>query len=266
MKPRLSIIILNYQAGGILLNCIRGIQAAGLKTSYEIIVVDNDSGDGSVAAVRQDFPDVRLIASPVNAGCAAGNNLGLLAARGEYCLILNPDIVMYQGAIEQLIQFLDDHPEAAVASPQLLNPDRSTQMSCYRFPDPLIPILRRTPLGRLGGAQQRLRRYLLADWDHASTRVVDWVLGACMLIRTVAIEQVGLMDERYFLYFEDVDWCRRFRQQGWGVYYVPSAQLVHYHQRLSAVNPGLRGVLSASTRIHITSGIQYFSKFGFSAA
>lgn len=259
----LSIVILNYRSRGLLRQCLKGLAAARLAVLHEIIVVDNASGDGTLAMLREDFPGVRTLASPVNGGFAMGNNLGLLAARGHYALILNPDLVVLPGSIERLVAFLDDHPEAAVVAPQLLNPDGTVQASCYRFPDPWIPILRRTPLGRLRFAQRHLRHYLMTDWSHAETQTVDWALGGCLLIRFSAIERVGLFDERYFLYYEDVDWCRRFWEAGLAVYYLPSARLVHYHQRLSAEYPGLRGVLSALTRIHILSGLLYFLKFGF---
>ncbi len=259
----LSILILNYQSKGLLKQCLRGIASAAISLSHEIIVIDNDSHDGSAAMVAQEFPSVQLIASPVNGGYAAGNNLGLLAAQGSSVLLLNPDIAVYPGAIEKMVAFLDSHPDAAVVGPKLVNPDGSVQMSCYRFPDPLIPILRRTPLGRFGFARDRLRRYLMLDWDHRETRLVDWVLGACFLVRLSAIEHIGLLDERFFLYFEDVDWCRRFWEAGYTIYYYPEAQLTHYHQRLSAENPGLKGIFSATTRIHIFSGFQYFRKYGF---
>lgn len=258
----LSIVILNYRSRGLLRQCLKGLATARLAVSHEIIVVDNASGDGTVSMLREDFPNVRAIASPVNSGFATGNNLGLLAARGQYALILNPDLVVLPGSIERLVAFLDAHPDTAVVAPRLLNPDGTVQASCYRFPDAWIPLLRRTPLGRLGFAQPHLRRYLMTDWSHTETQTVDWALGACLLVRFSAIERVGLFDERYFLYFEDVDWCRRFWEAGFAVYYLPEATLVHYHQRLSAEYPGLRGVLSALTRVHILSGLLYFLKFG----
>lgn len=260
---KLSIVILNYESAGLVRECIMGINAANIAPSHEIIVVDNNSGDGVGGMLARSFPDVRFIGSSVNGGCAAGNNLGLLAARGEYVLILNPDIAVFPKAIETLVTFLDEHPDTALVAPKLVNPDGTTQLSCFRFPDPLIPILRRTPLGNLSAAQRRLRDYVLAGWDHTDTRTVDWVLGACMLVRMSAVERVGLMDERFFLYFEDVDWCRRFWAAGYKVYYHPASRMVHYHRRLSAVNPGLSGVLSASTRVHIVSGLRYFAKYGF---
>lgn len=258
----LSIVILVYRSGGLLRHCLKGLRAAPPSHEYEVIVVDNNSQDGTVAMLRSDFPEVRAIASPVNGGFAAGNNLGLLAARGRAILILNPDLVVFPGALDQLLTCLAAHPEAAAVAPQLANPDGTTQLSCARFPDGWIPILRRTPLGKLRFAQSHLKQYLLTDWDHATTRPVDWALGACLLVRAEAIERVGLLDERYFLYFEDVDWCRRFWEAGEAVYYHPAVRLTHYHQRLSAEYPGLKGVFSAATRMHILSGLLYFLKFG----
>lgn len=259
----LSIVILNYQNRELLKQCLHGISASELQLTHEIIVVDNNSGDGTPSMIQDWFPDVRMISSPVNGGCAFGNNLGLLAARGQYVLVLNPDIAVFPGTIEALVQFMNVHPTAAMVVPKLENPDGSIQMSCFRFPDWLIPVLRRTPLGRLAAAKRHLRSYLMLDWPHDHTRTVDWVLGACMLVRNSAIEAIGLMDERFFMYFEDVDWCRRFWQAGYSVYYYPEVSMIHYHQRLSAENPGLRGVFSATTRVHIASGISYFMKYGF---
>lgn len=259
----LSIVILNYQSNGLLKQCLRGLAAARIRLEHELIVVDNHSIPSPAAFIRKEFPQVRLIESPFNGGYAAGNNLGLMAARGRYVLILNPDIAVFPGVIEQLHAFLESHPSAAVVAPKLVNPDRTTQMSCYRFPDPLIPILRRSPLGRFRFAKRRLRSYLMMDWAHNATQAVDWVLGACIMVRMSAIERVGLFDERFFLYFEDVDWCRRFWDAGYQVYYVSAAELVHFHQRISAVNPGLRGILSATTRVHIFSGFLYFLKYGW---
>lgn len=258
-----SIILLNYQSKGLLSQCLNGLRQTDLPFSHELIVVDNHSRDSSVDLLRRQFPEVRLIASPVNGGYAAGNNLGLLAARGRYLLILNPDIVILPGMIERLVACLTAHPRAAVVGPKLVNPDRTVQPSCYRFPDPLIPLLRRTPLGKLPFARGRLNRYLMADVDLESAQPVDWLLGACLLVRMSAIERVGLLDERFFLYFEDVDWCRRFWEHGFEVYYEPAATFVHYYHRLSAETPGLRGVFSATTRMHILSGFLYFLKYGF---
>ncbi|MBI2984526.1 MAG: glycosyltransferase family 2 protein [Candidatus Kerfeldbacteria bacterium] len=257
----LSILVLNYKTKGLLKQCLRGILDSQLLLAYEVIVVDNDSRDGSVGMVRQQFPAVQVIASPKNVGFAAGMNIGLARATGRVVLLLNPDVAIFHQAVATLIDYLDTHPQVGLAAPKLINPDGTTQLSCYRFPNIWTPLLRRTPLGRFPAGRRTLRRYLMSDWDHQDNRAVGWVLGACMLIRRTSLERIGPFDERFFLYFEDVDLCRRMWQAGWEVHYAASAEMVHYHQRLSAEYPGLQGLFSYPTRIHIQSGLKYFSKY-----
>lgn len=257
----LSIIILNYKTRGLLKQCLKGIQLFDLKLDYEIIVVDNHSSDDTIEMMRNEFPHIKLIASLVNNGHAAGMNLGIKEAKGKYLLLLNTDIAILDNTIRKMYDFMEAHPKAGLSGPKLLNPDGSTQLSCCQFPKFLIPIYRRTPLGKLPFTKKVLRRYLMLDWDHEETRTVDWILGACMIARKDAVEKVGPMDERFFLYFEDVDWCRRFWQAGYEVYYIAEVELVHYHRRESAENPGLKGVFSYPTRIHIASWLKYFAKY-----
>ncbi|MFH1171103.1 MAG: glycosyltransferase family 2 protein [bacterium] len=258
----ISIIILNYKSRGLLKQCLRGILLQKIPLAYEIIVVDNCSGDGTGEMMKEEFPHIRFLQSDHNGGFAQGNNLGILQSRGKYLLILNPDIAVLSNAIETMHRFMEEHPTVGLCAPKLLNPDGSVQTSCRTFPTVLTIFLRRSPIGRLPWARRRLRHFLMLEWDHASNQPVDWVLGACLMVRRTAMESVGLMDERFFLYFEDVDWCRRFWQAGFPVYYLGhDAELVHYHQRMSATNPGLSGVFSYTTRVHIVSGIKYFAKY-----
>lgn len=256
-----SIIILNYKTPGLLKQCLRGLDTAQLKFSHEIIVVDNASNDGSAEMVQSDFPNVTLIVAATNRGFAAGNNLGIRASHGEHILIMTPDLAVFSGVLEQLLEYLKTHPTVGVVAPQLRNPDGSIQISTYHFPSPWVPLLRRTPLGKIPWGRRILRSYLMATWDRQETRPVEWVLGACMMTRRSTLEKVGLLDERFFLYFEDIDWCRRFWEQGFSVVYYHAASLTHYHQRLSAESPGLTGIFSSLTRIHIISGLQYFAKY-----
>lgn len=260
-KIKLSIIILNYKTKGLLRQCIKGIELLKLKLPYEIIVVDNHSQDSSVKMMKEKFPHILCLESEENRGCAAGNNLGIKKARGEYIMILNPDIAIFEGVIEKLINFMDGNPAIGLAAPKLINPDGSRQISCYRFPRFMTPIYRRTPLGSLPWVKKHLRHYLMLDESFGPVKDVDWVLGACMLARKEAVDKVGLMDERFILYFEDVDWCRQFWQAGYRVCYLSEIEIVHYHQRLSAESPGLKGIFSQATRIHIASAVKYFAKY-----
>ncbi|MBU1148901.1 glycosyltransferase family 2 protein [Patescibacteria group bacterium] len=257
----LSIIILNYKAKGLLKQCLKGIELVKPALDFEVIVVDNASGDGSIDMVKEQFPWVKLIENPYNTGYAAGNNVAIRQAQGKYVMILNPDITILNQSIMELYHFMEKNPKAGLIGPKLINPDGSTQMSCRRFPTIKTIIYRRTPLGKLPGAQKLLKRFLMIDWEHRDAKQVDWLLGACLFTKREAINKVGLLDERFFLYFEDVDWCRRFWQAGYKVYYLPQAEMVHYHRRLSAINPGFKGVFGYATRLHIVSGIKYFTKY-----
>ncbi|MEK7631324.1 MAG: glycosyltransferase family 2 protein [Patescibacteria group bacterium] len=259
--PDISIIILNYKTRGLLRQCLRGIATSNDAVSKQVIVVDNASGDGSIEMVEKDFPDVTLVASPVNNGFSSGMNLGLKRAHGRYVALLNTDIAIMDKPFDRLVQFLDQHPSVGLAGPKLINPDGSVQYSCCRFPEKLTPLYRRTPLGKIPFIRKKLQRFVMADFTHNENRTVDWLLGAFVVARAAAVEKVGLLDERFFLYFEDVDWSRRFWAAGWQVMYVADVDVVHYHKRQSAENPGLTGLFSFPTNIHIQSWFRYLAKY-----
>ncbi len=259
--PDLSIIILNYKTRGLLRQCLRGIGTSADTVTTEVIVVDNASSDGSVDMVERDFPDVTLVASPVNGGFSAGMNLGLKRARGRYVVLLNTDIAIMDKPFDRLVQFMDQHPDVGLAGPKLINPDGSVQFSCYRFPETLTPLYRRTPLGKIPFIRKKLQRFVMADFDHSTNRVVDWLLGAFLIARAEAVAKVGLLDERFFLYFEDIDWSRRFWAAGWQVMYVADVDVVHYHKRQSAENPGFSGIFAFPTNVHIQSWFRYLAKY-----
>lgn len=258
---KLSIVILNYKTKGLLKQCLRGVLDAGLSVEHEIIVVDNASGDGSVEMMRETFPQIPVIASPRNVGFAAGMNLGFAHATGEYIMTLNTDVAIFRQAVEDMVNYLDAHPRVGIAGPRLINPNGTVQWSCCQFPSRWIPLLRRSPLGAFPAAKAQLRRYLMSDWDHRSDRPVDWVLGGCMMIRRRALDESGVFDENFFLYIEDVDLCRRMWAAGWEVHYIGTAEMVHYHRRESAEHPGIRGLFSYPTRLHIRSWVYYEKKY-----
>lgn len=253
---KLSIIILNYKTAGLVKYCLKGLYNLKFIFTYEVIVVDNNSGDNIEAILKNDFREVKFIPAAKNQGFAAGNNLGITQARGELIMLLNPDIAVLAGSVEKMMTFLDSHQAVGMVVPKLLNPDRSLQYSTWRFPTLLMPIYRRTFLGRTNKARQVLDWYLMKDKDHDIDQPIAWALGACMLVKRRAIEEVGLLDERYFLYVEDTDWCRRFWQAGWQVYYLAESKMVHYHMRESAEK-----FFSRLNFIHLTSWLKYFWKF-----
>jgi GT2 family glycosyltransferase len=187
----------------------------------EILVVDNASGDRSAEMVAEQFPQVRLHRSPKNLGFPGGNNVGYRLSRGRYFLLLNSDTVVAPGAFAELVRFADANPQAGIVGPRVLNPDGSLQMSCRRFPTLGAGLFRNTPLGRLFPKNRFTRDYLMTDWDHHVERPVDWVSGCCLLARRQMVEEIGLLDEGYFMYCEDVDWAYRAGQAGWQVLRPP---------------------------------------------
>lgn len=259
--PKLSIVILNYKNAGLVRQCVQGILNSVSQIFCELIVVDNASGDDCLASLRQKYPQVKTVAMDENYGFAKGNNAGLRSANGEYVMILNPDVAILPGTLEKLVDFMDNHPKVAVAGPKLVNPDGTIQFSAFTFPTFWLPIFRRTPLGYWPWARRQLNQYLMKNWDHQTNRAVDWLLGACLIVRRSALGQVGLLDERYFMYVEDTDWCRRFWENNWQVYYVAQVSMVHYHQRASA-DASFLGLFNRTTWIHLGSWIKYFIKWG----
>lgn len=257
---KLSFIILNYNTRHHLRVCIQNIQTLSLAFPYEIIVVDNASRDGSVEMMQQLFPDIPLILNEKNVGHPAGNNVGIRAATGEYLAIVNPDIIFRDAEdVNRIIATMDAQKEVAFLGPKLHNPDGTVQSSCYRKYSKWTPAYRRTFIGKLPFAQRDIANHLMLDFNHNETREVNWLLGACLFVRATAIAQIGLMNERLFLYFGDYEWCDRAWQNGWKViYYHDVHHIYHYHRRESApATFSLFQVFSYVTRIHIKDWIVY---------
>ena len=230
----LSVIIVNYNAGPLLEVCLASIQRFGGDLALEVLVVDNASADGSLEALRR-FPQVRLIPNRDNRGFAAAVNQGLAAAAGRYFLLLNPDTEVVSRVFRALVAFAEAHPDAGVVGPRLRNPDGSLQTSAYRFPTlfqaagTVLRLQRLVPVSflraRLGWW---LGRYFGQLDPHVTARPVDYVTGACMLIRREVVERIGGFDPRFFLYFEEKDFCLRAGQAGWRVWFDPAAEVVHH--------------------------------------
>lgn len=258
---KLSIVILNYKSQGHLRQGLRFLRNYSFPFETEVIVVDNGSKDASADVAAKEYPGAIFIGLPKNLGYSTGNNVGLRQATGDYVMILNPDTSVYPGAIEQLVSYLEQHPQVGLVAPKLVNPDGSTQLSGALFQSFFIPLWRRSWLGNLPGPKQQLKTFFIKDWDRTTSRPVGWALGACFVIRRQAMNDIGLFDERFFLYFEDVDYCRRMWGKNWEVHYVAEAEMIHYLSRTSAVNPGVSGILSYATRIHIRSWLKYTAKY-----
>jgi len=225
---KLSIIIVNYNVKKLLKGCIKSIYETIKNIEYEVIVIDNNSSDGSVEMLKNEFPQVKIIENTENKGFAAANNQGINVSRGKYILLLNPDTIVLPNAINTMLEFMDNRAEAGAVGCKILNPDGTLQSSCRNFPSILIILYDSIGLHRVFSKSKIVSRYYLRYWDHDEIRVVDSVKGACLMIRQEVIKKVGLLDERFFLFGEEVDWCRRIKENGWKVFFTPNAQIIHY--------------------------------------
>jgi N-acetylglucosaminyl-diphospho-decaprenol L-rhamnosyltransferase len=249
----LSIIIVSWNVHDLLRQCLRSIPANLQTRKLEIIVVDNVSTDGSADMVRAEFPDVHLIINAENRGFPAANNQGLAVAEGRYALILNPDTKVVGDALATMVAYADAHPDVGVVGPQLLNEDGSVQSSRRRFPTLATAFFESTWL-QAYAPHRLLKRYYVQDQPDDATLDVDWMKGAALMARREAIEQIGPMDEGYFMYSEELDWCKRFKDAGWRVVYLPTARVVHYGGKSS-------DQVVTSRHIHFqTSKVRYFHK------
>jgi GT2 family glycosyltransferase len=224
----LSLVLVTYRHRDALAACLDSLPAACAGLRYEVIVVDNASGDGLVDDLARNRPDVRTIASPVNEGFARGVNRGLAIAQGRCVGLLNPDTVASPGAFTTLVGFADAHPDVGLVGPKVTDPDGGLQYSCRRFPSHWTGLFNRySLLTRLFPNNRWSREYLMQDFDHASTLDVDWLSGACLVARRDAVERVGPLDPAFFLFNEDVDWAKRMHEAGYRVVYLPEAHVMH---------------------------------------
>jgi N-acetylglucosaminyl-diphospho-decaprenol L-rhamnosyltransferase len=256
--PSLAIVIVSYNTCELLRDCLRSIGPGGATCALDIWVVDNASRDGSAAMVRAEFPYVHVIDSPRNGGYAYANNLALRQVLGiggwaldrslpipspqspspEYVLLLNPDTVVPPGALDALVGFLEAHPAVGACGPKLLLGDGSLDVACRRsFPTPEIAFYRMIGLSSLFPRSPRFGRYNMSHVDPDVQIEVDSVVGACMLVRGALVREVGLLDEAYFMYGEDLDWAFRIKQYGWKIMYVPSVTIHHYKRASSRQRP-----------------------------
>lgn len=254
----LSILIVNWNVRDLLRECLRSIERGRGGLAVEVIVVDSASSDDSVAMVAAEFPWVTLLPQADNVGFPRGNNIALARARGDALLLLNPDTVIRGDALPVLVAYLAAHPDVGAVGPQLLNPDGSVQSSRRRFPTLATGFLESTWLEGL--APGVLRRYYALDLPDDATADVDWLTGACILVPRAVYERVGGLDEGYYMYSEELDWCRRIRAAGWRVVYLPTAQVVHHVGKSSE---------QAVTARHINfqrAKLRYFRKYHGRAA
>jgi GT2 family glycosyltransferase len=222
-----SILVVNWNGRDLLSRCLQCVEATIKNVNYETIVVDNASTDGSQEMVEKQFPKVKLIQNTGNVGFATANNQAMEVAQGRYVLLLNSDAFVKDGTIDTMVAFMDKHPEAGMSACKLLYEDGTVQPSCFLFPTLETEFYIAVGLEKLFPNSPTFGKYMMRGWDHNDMREVDVILGAFMLVRREAIEQVGMMDPSYFMYSEEVDWCYRFKASGWKIYATPETEAVH---------------------------------------
>lgn len=228
MSVDVSIIILNYNTCRLTMDCLRSVYDSETNYIYEIILIDNNSRDDSVERISAEFPDVLLIANSDNVGFARANNQGIEVASGRYVLLLNSDTVVRKDTLETMVSFMDSRPDLGASGCKVILPDGSLDKACKRgFPTPSASFYYAFGFSKLFPARPRFNGYQLGYLDPDQDYPVDCLVGAFMLLRRETIEQVGGLDEAFFMYGEDLDWCFRIKEAGWGIYYYPRTSIVH---------------------------------------
>lgn len=223
----LSIIIVSWNVKALLRECLMSIRKNISAIDFEVIVVDSASSDGSPQMVAEEFPWVTLISSEQNLGYPRGNNIGILVSSGRHVLILNPDTIILNDALSIMLNYLEDHIDVGALGPQLLNADGTVQSSRRRFPSLITGIFESTWFEPFA-PRRVLKGYYALDLPDDQENDVDWVTGACLMVPRRVIDHVGPFDEGYFMYSEELDWCRRIKDAGWRVVYLPQAKIIHY--------------------------------------
>ncbi|HEY6191516.1 MAG TPA: glycosyltransferase family 2 protein, partial [Bacteroidota bacterium] len=223
----------------------------------ELIVVDNNSKDGTAEMIRSDFPDAVLIENEVNRGVAPSRNQALRRAKGRYALILDADMLLVENSLRQMVDFMDRTADAGICACALISPEGFIQPSARRYPSPFVFVLRRLVSFDAARRSAALRRHEMADWDRTSVLDVDYVIGACQMIRREALDQVGLLDEKIFYGPEDIDYCLRMYRNGWKVYFYPHTRIIHIEQRITK-----KKLFSRMSFLHLRGIIYLFIKYG----
>ena len=227
--PDVSLCIVSLNARDYLRECLLSVESSAKEVAYEVIVVDNCSHDGSVDMLQEEFPQVKIIQNRANEGFSKPMNKALKIGAGRYYLLLNPDTILQDGALDKLVAFLDANPEAGIVGPKVLNPDGSLQKPCRRSEArPWDVFMYFSGMAKRFPNNPRFSGYYLGYLDEDQTHEVDGVSGSCMLVRREVIQQIGYLDERFFAYQEDADFCLRARKAGWKVFYYPEAKVVHF--------------------------------------
>jgi len=261
---KLSVVITHHRTPELMGLCIKSIQDTIKDLNYEIIVVDGEAQEKNQEFIKSNYPNIRLISFKKNVGYSKMVNAGIKEAIGEYVLILNADIIVLENAILEMIKLLEQDAKIGIVGPQLLDFTNNIQISCFSNPTLKAVIARRTLWGKTRWSKNTLNKFIISDWDKKTKREVDWLQGSAMMFRKKTIEQIGPWDEKFFMYFEDADWCRRFWQNGFKVVYLPNAKMVHYYHRSSKKYGAMLDIIfNKYARTHLKSALLYFKKYGF---
>lgn len=226
--PDVSVVIVNWNTKKHLVNCLGSLVDCPNRYSQEIVVVDNASSDGSPEAVEARFPQVKLIKNKENFGFARANNIGIRASTGRYVCLINSDVIVQDGCIEKLMKFMDANPSAGLAGPRILNPDGSLQVSCRHFPSLWNNLCQVLGFNKLFPKSVFFSEPFMKHWSHNEILKVDALSGCFWMVCRKALDEVGLLDEAFFFYGEDMDWCKRFNDAGWDVKFYPGAEAIHF--------------------------------------
>lgn len=246
----IAVVVVNYNTCAQLRDCL-----ASIPSGTEVVVVDNNSNDASVDMVRREFPEVTLLANTQNQGYGAGANQGIRACGADYVLVLNSDTLLDSDSLRELALHLDGHAGVGLAAPRLMNPDGTPQLSCFPFPGTFRWLIENEPIAPLLGRVPSIRKHLLCHTPPLQAASVPWVLGAAIAVRRAVFEQVGGFDESFFMYFEEVDLCRRLRRDGWDIHYVPAARVTHLG---AASTSQVRGEMAVE---HFRSTLRFYRRY-----
>lgn len=261
MNKLLSIIITHHRTPEMLKLCLDSVKKVSRELDSEILLLDSQLDEQTEEMIKNRYPQVRYFGFKKNVGYARLVNKGLAESIGQFIFIMNADIILEADSLKKMIGYLENNPKIGILGPQLLNFNGQPQDSCFAFYEPMTIFYRRTFLGKLPWGKKDLARFLMKDYNHQSLREVDWLQGAAFMVRREASNRVGPLDERFFMYFEDVDWCRRFWQKGWKIVYFPEAKMHHYHGRFSKKGPLLGEIFNKYAWIHLLSAGKYFWKW-----
>lgn len=225
----LSIIIISYNVEKLLKDCIESIYRETKDRAFDIWIVDNNSRDNSIQMIKSNFPEINLIENKQNVGFTKANNVAISRSKSDYILLLSPDTLILQNAIEKMVSFMNQNPKVGISGCRILNEDRTLQLACRRsIPTPKVAFFRLTGLSKLFPNSKIMAKYNLTYLDPNEPHEVDAVSGAFLVIRREVIDDIGMLDENFWIYGEDLDWCLRAKKAGWKVMYYPHAEIIHY--------------------------------------